>query len=256
MTIDPAAPPPRPFVVPCARLPWHAPFGWLRRGWQDLRRAPGLSAAFGLAIVALSLLVAMLAWWLGQFVLLAALLSGFIFVAPLLGVALYGVSRALAAGQRPSLAASLGLARRVIGQAAVFALVQMVVLMLWSRAAMMVHAFVPIEDGSLISLLEFLAIGSVFGSVFAGLTFAIAAFSLPMIADREVDMVTAGISSVNAVLRNKPAALCWAALIVLLTGLGLATAFIGLALVMPWLAYASWHAYRESLDASSWPALP
>jgi hypothetical protein len=24
---------------------------------------------------------------------------------------------------------------------------------------------------------------------------------------------------------------------------------------MPWLAYASWHAYRETLDASGWPAL-
>jgi uncharacterized membrane protein len=76
-----------------------------------------------------------------------------------------------------------------------------------------------------------------------------------MIADRDVDMVTAGISSVNAVLRNKPAALVWAACIVVLTAVGLATAFVGLAVVTPWLAYAAWHGYREVLDASQWPAL-
>ena len=118
-----------------------------------------------------------------------------------------------------------------------------------------VTAFVPIEDGSLASLLEFLALGSLFGSVFAVATFAIAAFSLPMIADRDVDMVTAGISSVNAVLRNKGAALVWAALIAMLTAVGLATAFVGLGIVMPWLAYAAWHGYREALDASAWPSL-
>ena len=76
-----------------------------------------------------------------------------------------------------------------------------------------------------------------------------------MIADRDVDMVTAGISSVNAVLRNKGAAAVWAALIAVLTALGLATAFVGLGLVLPWLAYATWHGYRETLDASAWPPL-
>ena len=35
--------------------------------------------------------------------------------------------------------------------------------------------------------------------------------------------------------------------------LGFATAFLGLVLVMPWLAYASFHACRETLDASAWP---
>ena len=112
-----------------------------------------------------------------------------------------------------------------------------------------------IERGDVATWLEFLLIGSAAGSVFAALTFAIAAFSLPMIADRDVDMVTAGVSSVNAVLRNKLVALQWAGWIALLTALGFLTAFLGLVLVMPWLAYATWHAYRETLDASDWPRL-
>ena len=76
-----------------------------------------------------------------------------------------------------------------------------------------------------------------------------------MIADRDVDMVTAGVSSVNAVLRNKGVMLLWAALIALLTAVGFLTAYLGLVVVMPWLAYSAWHAYRETLDATAWPRL-
>lgn len=241
--------------MPCATLAPDAPWRWLRLGWQDLRRAPGLTIAFGLFIAALSLLVAWFAWSLGRFALLATLLSGFVFVAPLIGVGLYCVSRDLAAGRTPSLGRCLALARRVIGQAAVFALGQLVIVLLWSRAGMMVTAFVPVEDGNPGTLLEFLLIGSAAGSIFAAITFAVAAFSLPMIADRDVDMVTACVSSIRAVLRNKRVMLLWAGLIVLLTAAGFATALLGLAVVMPWLAYATWHAYRETLDATSWPAL-
>jgi len=76
-----------------------------------------------------------------------------------------------------------------------------------------------------------------------------------MIADRDVDMITACISSVNAVLRNKPAMLLWAVLITVLTAVGLATAFLGLVVIMPWLAYATWYAYRETLQPGDWPML-
>lgn len=247
--------PERPFVVPCAKLELSAPWRWLRLGWHDFRRAPGLSLLFGVVIVLVSVLVSALAWSLGRFALLAALLSGFVFIAPLIGVGLYCVSRELQAGRRPTLGHSFTLARRVAGQAGVFALAQLVILLLWSRAGMMVSALMPVEAGDLRTLLEFLALGSAVGSVFAVFTFAATAFSLPMIADRDVDMVTACISSIHAVLRNKAVCLLWAALIVVLTALGFATAFLGLGLVMPWLAYSAWHAYRETLDASAWPSL-
>ena len=252
---EPQASTERPFVLPCATLPWSAPLRWLRLGWRDFRRAPALSLLFGGVILLVSLGVSALAWSLGRFALLALLLSGFVFVAPLIAVGLYCVSRELEAGRTPSLRQSFVLARRVLGQAGVFALAQLVILMLWVRAGMMVNAFVPVEEGSTAALAEFLLIGSAAGSVFAALTFAIAAFSLPMIADRDVDMVTAGVSSVNAVLRNKRVLLWWAVVIAALTALGFLTAYLGLVVVMPWLAYATWHAYRETLDASSWPAL-
>ena len=255
MTERPVAEELRPFVVPCRRLDGRAPLRWLAAGWRDVRRAPALTAVYGAVIVLVSVAISALAWQLGRFALLAALLSGFVFVAPLIAVGLYSVSRALEEGRRPQLSDSFRLIRSIPGQAAVFALIQMVVLFTWSRSGMMVSAFMPIEPDNIQSLIEFLAVGSAVGTIFAALTFATAVFSLPMVADRDVDMVTAVVSSVNAVLRNKRVALIWASLIALITLIGFATAFVGLGLLMPWLAYAAWHSYRETLDSSTWPRL-
>src|SRR5690606_12981884 len=123
----------------------------------------------------------------------------------------------------------------------------------WARAGSMVHIFFPASGKPGFSdLLTFFAVGSAAGSVFALVTFASSAFSLPFIANREVDVVTAIVSSINAVLRNKWTMLSWAVLILLLTVLGLATALLGFIVIIPWLAYASWHGYRAALDVSEW----
>ncbi len=243
------------FVAPCRDLTPDAPLRWLRAGWRDYRRAPGLSIFYGVVIMLVSIAISALAWWLGRFALLSVLLSGFVFVAPLLAVGLYSVSRDLERGKVPALRHSLTLAGRVVGQAGVFALLLLVILLVWSRAGMMLYALIPLEAGDRWALVELLGIGSAVGALFAALTFASAVFSLPMIADRGVDMVSACVSSINAVLRNRLLALVWAALIVLLTVVGFATAFLGLIVVMPWLAYATWHSYREVIDGSAWPSL-
>ena len=52
-------------------------------------------------------------------------------------------------------------------------------------------------------------------------------------------------TSLWAVRENPLAMLVWAAAIVLLTGIGIATWFIGLAVIFPILGHATWHAYRE-----------
>jgi uncharacterized membrane protein len=254
---EPAAEDTRPFVAPCRRLDAGAGLRWLRLGWTDLRAAPGISLVYGGLIVLLSWAVVLAAWRLGGFVLVMATLTGFIFVAPLLATGMYTVSRDRLDGRAPTLAASFAGMRRALGNALIFALMLMVISLVWIRAGSMVHVFFPAgQEGDWLLLARFLAIGSAIGSIFAAIVFAAAAFSLPMVADRDVDMVTAALSSVNAVLRNKPAMLVWASLIVLLTALGFATALLGLAVAMPWLGYAAFHGYREVLEAGDWPRFP
>ena len=75
-----------------------------------------------------------------------------------------------------------------------------------------------------------------------------------MIMDRKTDMVTGVITSANAVLRNKLPLFIWACLIGLCLLVGLLTAYLGLAVLLPVLGYATWHGYRESIDATEWDA--
>lgn len=246
-----------PLVAPCRDLRPAAPLQWLRLGWQDLLAARSLSLSWGLISVVLMALVAWAAWLLGSWILLISVLSGFVFIAPLLAFALYSVSRQLRLGIKPTLGSTLRAARAPFANSLVFALVLLIIFLLWARAGSMVHIFFPVE-GKLVAadLLAFLAVGSAVGSVFALVSFAASAFSLPFIANREVDVVTAIVSSIHAVMRNKWTMLSWAAIIVIFTAVGLLTALLGFIVIIPWLAYATWHGYRAALDVSNWATLP
>lgn len=238
-------------------LAWNAPLAWLKLGWKDFRTVPRISLTYGLFVFGVSAILASMAWTVGGWVLVLAMLTGFVFVAPLLAFALYSVSRQLCQGTRPSLGHTLRAVRGPFSNAMVFALALLIVFLVWARAASMVHIFFPIASHpKWTDLAFFLGIGSAVGAIFAGFTFAAVAFSLPMLANRDVDVVTAVVSSINAVLRNKRVMVIWAGLIVILTLLGIATALLGLIVVIPWLGYATWHAYHEAIDVSEWPTLP
>ena len=244
------------FIVSCADLPVTAALGWLALGWKDFRAALRVSLIYGLFVFIALAAIAWAAWSLGGYVLLLSTLSGFIFIAPLLAFALYSVSRQLCEGKEPSLRHTFLAMRRPAGHAGIFALVLLVIFLVWARAGLMVHIFFPVDGHpELRDIVTFLTIGSAVGSIFAAFTFATCVFSLPMLANRDVDIVTAVVSSINAVMRNKFAMLYWAVTIVILTLIGFATAMLGLIVIIPWLAYASWHGYRESLDVSAWPVL-
>ena len=243
-----------PFAAPCKTLQIEAPLRWLRLGWQDLRRAPKQSLSYGALLVVISYLVAGLAITFGNWVVLLALLSGFVFVGPILALAFYDISKQLQNDRSPTLANSLRASLRHIGNQMVFAVILTVIFLVWARAASMTHVFFPaMSSPELADLALFLGVGSAIGSVFATIVFSVSAFSLPMIIDRDADMVTAVVTSFNAVLRNKAVMVVWVLLIVAAVGIGIATAFIGLAVTLPLIGHATWHAYRETIDASAWP---
>jgi uncharacterized membrane protein len=257
MSSPDVAPDTLPFVAPCRALAPAAPLRWLRLGWRDIKSAPAQSLTFGAGIAVVSALVSGIALRFGTGWLLVVLLSGFIFIAPVLAIGLYAISAALERGATPSLASCLAVARRDVGDTLVYSLILMVICLVWVRAGSAVEIFFPEEAvPSRLALAGFLAIGSAVGSLFALAAFAASAFSLPMLVDRRTDAVTGVVTSVNAVLRNKRAMVVWAALIVLSVAVGFATALVGLALTMPLIGHATWHAYRETIDASAWPAKP
>ena len=244
-----------PFVAPCKKLsPW-APFRWVRLGVADLLKAPQQSLVYGLTVAILIAVVSLLAWLRGSQWIMFAMIGGFVFIAPLACVGLYAISAQLERGLNPDLARSLRAAfKRHIGNEAIFALVLLVIFLVWARAAVMVTVFFPTDGEPTTSqLFSYLAFGSGIGAIFAAITFSASAFSLPMIMHRDVDTVTAIVTSVNAVLRNKRAMIIWLALIVLLLVIGVVTAFVGLIIVVPIIGYAAWHGYLETIDADMFP---
>lgn len=246
---------PLPLVAPSRRVRASDPLGWLAAGWRDLRRGPRVSLTLGVLVALVSWGISAVAWYLGSIVLLVAMLSAFILVAPLLAMGFYSVSARLERGAEPTLGRVWRNARASAPNVAVFALVLMVVGLVWARAATMVHVFFPVEgEAGWRDLAMFLTVGSAVGSIFCAIVFTASAFSLPMIKDREVDAVTAVLSSANAVLRNKPAMFVWAVLIVAGVAVSFVTALVGLVVVIPWLGHATWHAYRATLDVDRWPA--
>jgi uncharacterized membrane protein len=130
----------------------------------------------------------------------------------------------------------------------------LVVLLVWGRAATIMNVFRPshvIETWT--DLLPYFGIGSLVGAVFATLVFAATAFALPMLMDRRTDAVTAVVTSINATLRNKRAMFLWGAIIAISVLVGFATMLLGFVVLLPLIGHATWHAYRETIDASAWP---
>jgi hypothetical protein len=157
----------RPFAAPCRRLPVAAPLRWLAAGWSDYRASPGISLAYGSIVFAVSLGVTLLAWKLGSYVLVISMLSGFIFIAPLLATGMYSASRQLGRGEPVSFARSVRRMQFALRDALVFALVLLVIFLVWVRAGVMVHVFFPAgESHDPLLLLRFLGIGSAGGAIF------------------------------------------------------------------------------------------
>ncbi len=244
-----------PFAAPCRTLSPLAPFRWLGRGFQDLVAAPTQSLVYGGAVALLTGVVTLLAWFQGSQWFLFAMLGGYVFMAPLCCTGLYALSAQLERGQPPLLLRSLRAAfLRHFGNEMVFALALLVVFLVWARAAIMVTVFFPTDaDATLSDYVAFYAFGTAVGAIFASITFSASAFSLPMIMHRNVDSITAIVTSVNAVLRNLPAMIVWLSLVVVLLVIGIATAFMGLIVIVPLIGFAAWHGYLDTINADDFP---
>ena len=244
-----------PFVAPCRQLSPLAAFGWIRKGISDWRRAPQASLAYGIFMASVMAIVSMLAWLYGSIWFMFAMLGGFVFLAPLSCIGLYAISAQLERGQPPLLARSLRAAfKRHFGNEMMFAIILLVIFLVWARAGAMVSIFFP-TDGSpeLEDLAAYLTVGSVVGALFATVTFSASAFSLPMLMHRDVDSITAVVTSINAVLRNKTAMAVWMTIIVVGLLIGAATAFVGMVFILPVIGYGAWHGYLETIDARDFP---
>jgi len=246
---------PLPMLAPCRQLETTASFRWLAEGYADMRHAPRQSLLYGAIMALICLLLGSLALRFGGFLIPIAFMGGIIFLAPVLCLGLYAISAQLERKQPAMLGRTFReAAKRRLGTELVFALILLVVFLVWARAFSMVQVFFPVNASpSWEDVATYIIVSLMVGGLFAAIVFAFSAFSLPMIMHRDVDAVTAAITSINAVLRNKKAMLLWAAIILLSIAIGIGTFFIGAIFLWPLIGLATWHAYLDTIDASAFP---
>ena len=90
-----------------------------------------------------------------------------------------------------------------------------------------------------------IVLGNLAGAPFAIATLVFALVSFPMVVDRPVDAGLAVRTSLAAARKNPHEVFGWGWRVAGLLLLGLVPAAIGLAVVLPWLGYATWHLYTR-----------
>jgi len=229
-----------------------APFGWLAAGWRDFVAHPLPSMFYGLCFALMGWLIYIVFRHAYQYA--SALVTGFFLVGPFFAIGLYALSRRRERGEPTGLVPTFDAWRPNVGAIGVFALVLVVILLVWARASLVVFALfytndMPTLEGFLAQMLsldnlEFLFAYLCVGGFFAVLVFAISVVSVPMMLDRNTDGIVAVLTSLRAFGANVPAMLVWGLCIVALTAAGFATYFTGLVVAMPVIGHATWHAYR------------
>lgn len=90
-----------------------------------------------------------------------------------------------------------------------------------------------------------IAFGNLAGLAFAVATLAFSVVSFPLVVDKPVDADLAVSTSLRAFTANLGPVLGWGIRVAALLALGTIPAGIGLAVVLPWLGYSTWHLYTR-----------
>ena len=217
---------------------------------------PGPSIAYGVLVFLLSVATVVCLFKLDLDYILFPALAGFMVVGPILAVGLYAKSRLLAAGEPVSLSQMIFVHPASGAQILFTGVLLCLLMLLWMRAAVIIYALffglVAFPGLNHIAPMLFgtgtgwmmLIVGTAIGALFASFSFAISAFSIPMQLDQRTDALTAMGSSLALVWHNLRAMLTWAALVLGLILLSVATGLLGLIVVFPVVGHGTWHAYR------------
>ena len=236
------------------RVSMGRPAAWLRLGWLDMRRNWGASLGYGALTVAFG-------WTLLIFLgthpyYVAAAISGFLLVAPVMSAGFAEMSRRYSSGQSASFDDSLdGFSR---GHSALiwFGTILALCAIVWfATSAVMLETVFHIASPDMQETLYRGFIDSMnrsqveayvaVGGALAAFVFMLSVVTVPLIIDQHATAGQAMLASVKAVFTNIPAMILWSALILVLTIVAYAPFLGGLLIVSPLLGHATWHAYRD-----------
>ena len=240
----------------------------LKAGWNDFRRAPVFGLFFASFFVLGGWLIFLQLDYVERSFWIIPTAFGFPLLAPFLAVGLYCVSRRLEMGAPLDWREILGLVfQEKDRQMPSMAVVIIMIFLFWIFIAHMIFAlFLGLAPMTNILTewqttifspdgIKMLLVGSLVGAALGLVLYALTVIALPLLLDREIDFITAMITSWQLVATNPGPMLAWALLIAVLLVLALIPGFLGLFVVMPVLGHASWHLYRRAIGFEDQPAL-
>ncbi|MEK7265944.1 MAG: DUF2189 domain-containing protein [Pseudomonadota bacterium] len=233
-------------------------------GFGDFAKAAPFDLLFGGAFAAGGwLLIALLVKFHLPF-LAYPLAMGFALVAPFGAIAFYAVSDLLDRGEPLSFGSIVRrIAKAARGDLRWMSLVTGFALVIWMDiAAFIFFGFVGVKGFTpdfFVNLISspsgavFLVAGNAAGALIAVFVFSISVISFPMLFDRDIDFITAMTTSVRLVRENPAPMLLWCFLIGLSVAVSVATALIGLLVLLPVIGHTTWRLYRHALDGATAP---
>lgn len=244
---------------PAVRTISTADLHWaLRLGWEDFLAKRGDILFVGVIYPLVGLLVVALTVQGALLPLFFPLAAGLSIVGPLAAAGFYEIARRRENGDDSGWAHfldPLGPDRRhgLLAIASMLIVLFLAWLLIaWTLYQATVGRLAPDSLGAFVRLLfttpegwTLIVLGNLAGGVIATLTLALTVVSVPMVVDRPVSGMVAVRTSVRAVAANPWVMARWGAIVAGLLVLGSIPLFVGLAIMLPVLGYATWHLYTK-----------
>ena len=230
----------------------------LALGWADFVRAPIYGLFFGTIYAIAGIILVSSVAYFNMPILAYPLIIGFALIGPFVATGLYETSRMLESQTPLSWRAILSVVwrqhRRELGW---MAFVMLFIFWIWMyqiRTLVAVffgfQGFATFQDflGILFTTsngVTFLIVGHIVGAIISMILFSLTVISCPLLLERDVDFVTAMITSIRAVAASPIVMLAWGVFVVLAIIFSAVPAFLGLLVVLPVLGHATWHLYKR-----------
>ena len=262
VAIAPATPAASSSQPPVVREISRADLSWaLREGWSDFLDKRGDIILAAVLYPVLMLVVAGVTLGERLFPLLLPLIAGLSLLGPLIAVGFYELARRREEGRDARWAHFLDpFHGPSAAQIAALGIFLALLFLAWIGVAWAIYQetfgmLQPADLATFLGLLfttsegwQLILFGNLAGFIFAAITLVTTVVSFPLLVDRPVDFVAAVQTSLRAARRNPVEIASWGLIVAVLLALACIPLFMGLAVVLPVLGYASWHLYTRLVD--------